>query len=50
VALGFLRKLKKEDRTYEVHRIIKALVDADWLAGMDEKLQSYRKFASDDGS
>ena len=48
VALGFLRKLKKNSRIYEVRRIIKALVDADWLAELDEKLEVYKKYADAD--
>ena len=50
VALGFLRKLKKESPIYEVRRILKALVDADWLADLDEKLMEYQDDAVDNGS
>lgn len=46
VELGFLRKHRKETRIYEVRRIIKALVDADWLANMDEKLKVYHDHAA----
>lgn len=46
VELGFLRKHRKETRIYEVRRIIKALVDADWLADMDEKLKVYHEHAT----
>lgn len=38
---GFLRRLKKDEDTYEVRRIIKALVDGDWLAEMDRRLEDY---------
>jgi hypothetical protein len=38
--LGFLRKLK-EDNHFEISRIIKAFVDADWLISLDEKLDAY---------
>ncbi len=48
VELGFLRRLKKNTRIYEVRRIIKALVDADWLVGMDEKLRVYTDYATSD--
>ncbi len=41
VELGFLRRHEKTGQIYEVRRIIKALVDADWLAEMDEKLRVY---------
>jgi len=45
IELGFLRALKGQADTYEVRRIIKALVDADWLAGLNEKLEVYREHA-----
>jgi hypothetical protein len=40
-ALGFLRKITGQDRTYEVRRILKAYVDAQWLAEFDERLREY---------
>ena len=48
VELGFLRRFKKEAQTFEVRRILKALVDADWLAQMDEKLGEYLAHAAID--
>ncbi|GBD97352.1 hypothetical protein BMS3Abin06_02250 [bacterium BMS3Abin06] len=45
VDLGFLRKLKTDRTAYEVRRILKAFVDADWLADMDDKLKVYREYA-----
>lgn len=48
VDLGFLRRLKPaasggQDRGhYEVRRILKAFVDAQWLAEFDARLQGYR--------
>lgn len=48
VDLGFLRKLKPaagstQDRGhYEVRRILKAIVDAQWLAEFDARLEVYR--------
>jgi hypothetical protein len=48
VELGFLRRLKPaagsgQDRShYEVRRILKAFVDAQWLADMDARLEVYR--------
>jgi hypothetical protein len=48
VELGFLRKLKPTIGTsqqalrYEVRRIIKAFVDAQWLADFDDRLEGYR--------
>jgi len=41
VELGFLRKLPGSDETYEVRRILKAFVDAQWLAGFEEGLARY---------
>ncbi|MFP4310309.1 MAG: DUF4194 domain-containing protein [Desulfococcaceae bacterium] len=40
--LGFLRKMAGDDARLEVRRIIKALVDADWLKEMDERLAEYK--------
>lgn len=41
IELGFLRRLGSEQDTFEIRRIIKALVDADWLADFDGKLAQY---------
>ncbi len=47
VELGFLRVLKSttpsSQPSYEVRRIIKAFVDAQWLAELDTKLEIYRQ-------
>jgi len=47
VDLGFLRALKpatpSSQPSYEVRRIIKAFVDAQWLAAFDTKLEVYRQ-------
>jgi len=46
--LGFLRKLKPANpgqtgqATYEVRRILKAFVDAQWLTEFDTRLQAYQ--------
>ncbi|WP_457972275.1 DUF4194 domain-containing protein [Arthrobacter sp. D1-17] len=42
VELGFLRKLKGQADTYEVARILKAFVDAQWLEEFDTRLAAYR--------
>lgn len=39
--LGFLRKLRGQDKTWEVRRILAAFVDAQWLADLDNKLAAY---------
>ncbi|GGM88303.1 hypothetical protein GCM10009721_11670 [Terrabacter tumescens] len=41
VALGFLRQVSGQERTYEVRRILKAYVDAQWLAEFDARLREY---------
>ncbi len=47
VDLGFLRRLKsttpKSQPGFEVRRIIKAFVDAQWLSELDQKLEHYRQ-------
>ncbi|MDR7161335.1 DUF4194 domain-containing protein [Arthrobacter sp. BE255] len=48
VELGFLRKLRGQADTYEVARILKAYVDAQWLEEFDARLADYH--ASLDGS
>jgi hypothetical protein len=48
VDLGFLRRLKpaagsaRDRGHYEVRRILKAFVDAQWLAEFDARLEAYR--------
>ncbi len=42
VELGFLRKLRGEATSYEVARILKAYVDAQWLEEFDARLADYR--------
>ena len=45
VELGFLRRLNTsgQARSFEVHRILKAFVDAQWLADFDARLDAYRE-------
>ncbi|MCA1765747.1 MAG: DUF4194 domain-containing protein [Desulfobulbaceae bacterium] len=43
VELGFIRRLRGEGRMIEVRRIIKAFVDAQWLADFDQRLAEYRR-------
>ncbi len=40
--LGFIRRLRGEKQMIEVRRIIKAFVDAQWLADLDRRLDEYR--------
>lgn len=41
VEMGFLRKLRGQEDQYEVRRILKAYVDAQWLAEFDKRLGDY---------
>ncbi len=41
--LGFVRRLRGQNQMYEVRRIIKAFVDAQWLSDFDARLADYRK-------
>lgn len=42
IDLGFVRRLRDQADTFEVRRILKAYVDAQWLADFDERLAEYR--------
>lgn len=41
VDLGFLRRVKGQEATYEVRRVLKAFVDGQWLADLDRRLAEY---------
>lgn len=41
--LGFIRRLRGQGHMIEVRRIIKAFVDAQWLAEFDQRLDEYRR-------
>lgn len=49
IDLGFLRKMKSDSpqaqRSYEVMRILKAFIDAQWLAEFDTRLAEYSAHA-----
>jgi len=45
IELGFLRKLKNDNENLEIQRIIIALVDADWTADFNQKLETYKEYA-----
>ncbi|MBO0741881.1 MAG: DUF4194 domain-containing protein [Hyphomicrobiaceae bacterium] len=47
VELGFLRPLKGRNDTYEVRRILRSFVDAQWLGQMNERLEAYAGYASE---
>lgn len=45
IDLGFLRRLRGEQDRYEVRRILKTFVDAQWLREFDERLAEYSAYA-----
>ncbi len=47
VELGFLRRLRGEEQRYEVQRLLKAFIDAQWLDELDERLRAYRAHAEE---
>ena len=42
VEMGFLRKLRGSEDRFEVMRILKSFVDAQWLGEFDRRLAEYR--------
>jgi hypothetical protein len=45
VELGFLRRLRGRDDQFEVQRILKAFVDAQWLGELETRIAEYRQHA-----
>ncbi|MFB9246331.1 DUF4194 domain-containing protein [Massilia antarctica] len=46
VELGFLHRLRGQDNQFEVRRILKAFVDAQWLADFEQRLSGYATHAA----
>jgi hypothetical protein len=46
VEYGFLRRLRGQDDQFEVRRILKAFVDAQWLSELGQRLAEYRAWGS----
>jgi hypothetical protein len=46
VDMGFLRRLRGTNDKFEVRRILKAFVDAQWLADFDRRLAEYQSHSS----
>ncbi len=44
--LGFIRRLRGQGQMIEVRRIIKAFIDAQWLADFDRRLAEYRQLSA----
>lgn len=42
VDMGFLRRLRAQENEFEVRRIVKAFVDAQWLSDFNVRLAEYR--------
>ena len=47
VDLGFLRTAKNAESVYEVRRILKAFVDAQWLSDFDARLAEYAELLAE---
>jgi hypothetical protein len=47
VELGFMRPLKGRDDTYEVRRILRSFVDAQWLGQLNERLAEFAGHAGE---
>jgi hypothetical protein len=48
IELGFLRRMRGQDDHFEVRRILKAFVDAQWLAQFEERLAAYGAHAAEE--
>lgn len=46
IELGFLRRLRGQEDRYEIRRIIKSFVDAQWLAEFNARLAEYHGHAA----
>ncbi|MBK5937134.1 hypothetical protein CCR81_09965 [Halorhodospira halophila] len=46
--LGFLRRLRHEEDSFEVRRILKAFVDAQWLGEFEQRLAAYRQHLNEE--
>lgn len=50
VDLGFVRPMKGQDGMFEIRRILKAYIDAQWLADFDQRLKEYRSLLAGNGT
>ncbi len=46
IEMGFLRRLQGQEERFEVRRVLKAFVDAQWLHDFDSRLAEYRAHLS----
>lgn len=49
IETGFLRPFENDKDIFEVRRIIRAFVDAEFISSIDEKLKEYRDYAAESG-
>jgi len=45
IDLGLLKPLKNDDQRFEIQRISRALINADWLGDLNTKLKEYEDYA-----
>ncbi len=50
IELGFVRRLRGHEERFEVLRILKSFVDAQWLQELNERLEAYRLYATEGGT
>jgi hypothetical protein len=50
VELGFLHRLRGQENQFEVRRILKAFVDAQWLSEFEQRLAHYAAHATEEGA
>jgi hypothetical protein len=43
--MGFLRRLRGSEDSFEVQRILRSFVNAEWLSDFNERLEAYRRYA-----
>ena len=46
--MGFLRRLRNNDDSFEVQRILRSFINAEWLQNINEKLAVYQAYANND--
>lgn len=44
--MGFLRRLRGSEDSYEVQRILRSFVNAEWLNHFNERLEAYQRYAN----
>lgn len=49
IEMGFLRRLKGQEHLFEVRRILKAFIDAQWLREFEQRLKEYHTHLRPEG-